>query len=163
MIVIIAGLPGSGKSSLGKELSKKLNYRFFDDDHHLFCKNAERKLLQGEPVPEPLRHKLIQSIECIINRYKDNLVFSAYFPKVYLYDFLNQFPKAKLFYLHANLDVLKDRVVKRKKLKPHKVSLEYLLKILLEHQGPPSSAQIIDTTSLPADKVLEKVILQLKN
>ena len=65
--------------------------------------------------------------------------------------------------MHANSDVLKYKVVKRKQLKPHKVSLKYLLKILPEEQGPPSSAQMIDTTSLPGDKVLEKAILQLKN
>ena len=163
MIVIIAGLPGSGKSSLGKELSKKLNYRFFDDDHHLLFKDAEKKLLQGEPVPEPLRNNLSQSIEDKINRYKDNPVFSSYFPKVCPFDFLNQFSKVKSFYLHANSDVLKYKVIKRKQLKPHKVSLKYLLKILPEEQGPPSSAQMIDTTSLPGDKVLEKAILQLKN
>ena len=89
MIVCISGLPGSGKSSLGKDLSKKLNYRFFGDDHQLHCKDAERKLLHGEPVPEPLRHKLIQSVEGVINCYKNNLVFIFYFPKHYQYNFIN--------------------------------------------------------------------------
>ena len=151
------------KEQFRKKLSKKLNYRFFDDDHQLHYKDAERKLLQGEPVSEPLRHKLMQWVEDVINCYKDNLVFSFYFPKHYQYNFLNQFSKLKLFYFHANLDVLKDRVVKRKKLKPNKISFEYLLNIIPEDQGPPPSAQIIDTTSLPAVKVLEKIRLQLKN
>lgn len=33
--IVIIGMPGSGKTSLGKKLSEKLNYHFIDMDHYI--------------------------------------------------------------------------------------------------------------------------------
>lgn len=48
--IILIGFMGSGKSSLGKKIAKKLNYRFIDSD-------AEIEQVQQQSIPEIFKKK----------------------------------------------------------------------------------------------------------
>ena len=40
--ICIIGMPGSGKSTIGRILSKKLNYKFFDTDEDIEDKTKKK-------------------------------------------------------------------------------------------------------------------------
>lgn len=77
MIYFLTGMPGSGKSTLGKELSKILKYRYVDLDELI-----EQK--EGRSIPEIFgrsgqdyfRRKETEALEDIIHS-KENLIVST--------------------------------------------------------------------------------------
>ena len=40
--ICIIGMPGSGKSTIGRILSKKINYKFFDTDENIEDENKKK-------------------------------------------------------------------------------------------------------------------------
>ena len=52
MIISLVGLPGSGKSTVGRQLARRLQYPFFDSDHvieqQLGCSIREYFEREGE-------------------------------------------------------------------------------------------------------------------
>jgi len=61
MLIVILGLPGSGKTSVGKELAKQLHFQFYDMDD--FMPASFRKIMkEGKIVSEAQRDTFIKDI-----------------------------------------------------------------------------------------------------
>lgn len=78
MIYFLIGMPGSGKSTLGKELSKQLSYDYVDLDEFI-----EKR--EGLPIPEIFqkhgevyfRRKETEALEFLINKRQNLLVLTG--------------------------------------------------------------------------------------
>lgn len=72
MIIILVGMPGSGKTTIGKILSEKLNYTFMDTDE--IISNNENMTVEeifsykGEEYFRKLECKIIDDTMCIDKR-----------------------------------------------------------------------------------------------
>jgi len=103
-------MPGSGKSTVGKELAKKLNYNFIDVDRLM-----EKK--EGLPLQEILRKlggkKFLELEEEIVLELTNlnNTIISPGGSIIYMEKAMNHLKEnSKIIFLDVSLDIIKERL-----------------------------------------------------
>ena len=132
LCVLIMGLPGSGKTTVAKILSKQLKAVFIEgDDHH--SKQNIMKMSNGHPLTDLDRKNWLSSI---LNNARENLknqnvIIACSALKEKYRKFLISL-NFKLVYLKINHNVALDRIIKRKNHFMPSSLLESQIKILEE-------------------------------
>ncbi|NJO70224.1 MAG: shikimate kinase [Bacteroidetes bacterium] len=66
MLIFLVGFMGSGKSTLGKQLARKLNYQYIDQDHYIESKTAmtiaDYFSTKGEESFRKLEHETLKEL-----------------------------------------------------------------------------------------------------
>ena len=115
LCLLIMGLPGSGKTTVAKILSKKLKAVFIDADYHHSVQNII-KMSNGYPLNDLDRKKWLLSI---LNKARQNLksknvvIACSALKEKYRKSFISL--NFKLVYLKIEHDVALGRILKRKK------------------------------------------------
>lgn len=172
MIVILIGYMASGKSSIGVELSKKINFDFIDlDDFIEERENAKINTIfkdKGEIYFRKVEHQLLKEI---LNT-KTNLVLSlgggtpCYAGNMSL---INNRHNVSSFYLKAKIKTITERLYKEKDSRPlvaHIVNEETLYEFIGKHlfeRAPyyEQSNNSIVIDDLDIEEIVEKIVLQL--
>tara|TARA_Y100001935_G_scaffold227899_1_gene206483 strand:- start:193 stop:666 length:474 start_codon:yes stop_codon:yes gene_type:complete len=148
------GLPGSGKTTVGKILSEQLKAVFIDADDHHSTYNI-RKMSNGHPLTDLDRKNWLSSI---LNNARENLknqnvIIACSALKEKYRKFLISL-NFKLVYLKIDHNVALDRIIKRKNHFMPSYLLESQIKILEE----PRKALIIDA-NIEVNKI-KKIIVK---
>ena len=61
MVIFIIGMPGSGKTVVGKKLSKALNLPFIDTDEEFKKLIQVNKKIKGKVLLETIRHEMMEA------------------------------------------------------------------------------------------------------
>ena len=117
MIIILMGVCGSGKSTIGKILSKILDFQFIEGDS-FHSKENIKKMSSGLPLTESDRIPWLKSIRKEMEKNlfeKKNCVItcSALSKRSRNILKVNQY-EIKLVYLHASKSLIAERMAKRK-------------------------------------------------
>ncbi|GIR79762.1 MAG: gluconokinase [Alphaproteobacteria bacterium] len=153
LCILIMGLPGSGKTTVGKILSKQLKAVFIDADDHHSTYNI-RKMSNGHPLTDLDRKKWLLSI---LNKARENLksqnvvIACSALKEKYRKSFISL--NFKLVYLKIEHNVALDRILKRKKHFMPPSLLESQIKILEE----PKKALEIDS-NLKVNQISEIIV-----
>lgn len=151
LILIIMGVSGSGKTTIGSMLSHELGWAFFDaDDFHPLA-NRE-KMSQGIPLTdedrsewlkalqEMIRKNLKEGVSCVLacsalkQRYRDQLTVDK---------------KVRFVYLHGMYDQIETRMKRRQ---DHYMPVQ-LLKSQFEALEEPQDAITVDISLAPEEIV----------
>ena len=154
LCLLIMGLPGSGKTTVGKILSEQLKAVFIDADDHHSTYNI-RKMSNGHPLTDLDRKNWLSSI---LNNARENLknqnvIIACSALKEKYRKFLISL-NFKLVYLKIDHNVALDRIIKRKNHFMPSSLLESQIKILEE----PRKALIIDA-NIEVNKI-KKIIVK---
>lgn len=172
MIVILIGYMASGKSTIGVELSKKINFDFIDLDN--FIEEREKVKIstifkdKGEIYFRKIEHQLLKEI---LNT-KTNVVLSlgggtpCYAGNMNL---INTSDHASSFYLKAKIKTIAERLHKEKDSRPlvaHIDSEEALYEFIGKHlfeRAPyyEQSNRSIAIDDLTIEETVEQIVLQL--
>jgi gluconokinase len=114
MILIIIGVAGAGKTTIGKLLAQRLGWKFYDADDFHPPKNI-RKIKEGIPLTDSDRWPWLESILRFMDERDEQMVFACSALKQSYRDLLRKSRvHIEFIYLKGTKDVILHRIEDRK-------------------------------------------------
>jgi carbohydrate kinase (thermoresistant glucokinase family) len=157
MIVIVMGVTGCGKTSVGKQLSAKTNKPFLDGDDFHPLENI-LKMKHGKPLDDNDRIPWLENLATqISNAGPTGCILACSALKQSYRDKLSQQKEVKFIYLKGSRDLISKRI--------HARTGHYMPPQLLDSQfndlEEPHDAIVIDINN-SIDEITDKILYQLK-
>jgi len=155
MIILLMGVTGAGKTTVGRALAEQLYWRFADaDDYHSAANVA--KMHAGIPLTDEDRAPWLQSLRDAIRGWLangENVVLACSALKASYRDILLISPQVKLVYLRATEPLIEARLATRTGhyMNPHLVPSQFAT---LEE---PANALLVD-----AGGTVEDIVHQIR-
>lgn len=114
MILIITGVSGAGKSTVGRLLASRLGWRFYDADDFHPAQNIE-KMRSGAPLSDADRKPWLESLRDLIRGERAPMVLACSALKQSYRDFLKDGRDDVVFvYLKTEKELARRRLAERK-------------------------------------------------
>jgi gluconokinase len=155
MVVIVMGVSGSGKTTVGRALAAALGWRFVDaDDLHPVANVA--KMAGGVPLTDedrwPWLERLHEALKAALAAGEDLVVACSALKKAYRRYLEVDMARTRWVYLHAPREVLAERL----RTRPRHFMPPSLLGSQLDTLEPPEGALPVDVTP-PVDVVVSHI------
>ena len=115
MVILVMGVSGSGKTTIGQMLSIQLNWPFVDGDSLHSAANIA-KMAAGIPLTDDDRAPWLQSIHDVMEgwrtQHKNGIIASSALKEKYRQRLLTS-PEIKLVYLRGSYDLIYSRMQHR--------------------------------------------------
>jgi gluconokinase len=154
--IIVMGVSGSGKSTIGKALAEKLGWNFFDGDEYHSEENIA-KMTSGIPLTDEDRRPWLGALhdligECLRERRAAVLACSV-LKESYREILLSGNPGVEFVYLKVNYDLTRSRMTGRlgHYMKPE------MLRSQFEALEEPTHAMVVDG-SREAEEIVREII-----
>jgi gluconokinase len=148
VIIVLTGVSGSGKSTVGRELAKQLSWPFHEGDDHHAPENV-RKMRAGIPLDEADRGPWLDSLGAVIDelsaKNRDAVLAASLLKKAHRTRLAR--PGVRFVFLRVESAVLRERLAKRK---GHFFD-PALLDSQLETLEPPDDALVVDAAPSPQE------------
>ena len=155
MILIMMGVAGSGKTTVGKLLAERLGWNFIEGDE---CHSPENihKMRQGIPLTDEDRRPWVKSLQSIIiekNKMNEDAIIACSALQEAHRKMLRVDPVMRFVYLQGTKEAIEPRLRKRTHFFPPKL-LESQFAILEE----PKDALTIDC-QLPPSTIVDQIVV----
>lgn len=147
MIVIVMGVTGSGKTTVGRLLAGKLGWQFADADDFHPRRNVE-KMQSGIPLTDEDRRPWLQALRAEIEKWiaaGGNVVLACSALKRIYRQQLAAGPEVKFVYLKGNVDLITERLRSRHE----HFADEHILAGQFADLEEPNEAATVDISSTP--------------
>jgi carbohydrate kinase (thermoresistant glucokinase family) len=155
MIIVISGVAGVGKTTVGRALAASLGWAFYDADDLHRPEDRERMRL-GEGLTDALREPWLERVRTVlvdVSRRGSNAVVACSALKARYRDQLTRdLPGVRFVFLTADATVLRDRLDRR----TDHFAGATLLASQLDAVELPDDASIFDA-ALPVDTLVERI------
>ena len=158
--VIVMGVAGSGKTTVGELLAQRLGWNFYDADAFHPAENIE-KMANGTPLDDIDRVPWLAALHALISTsLKENrpavLACSA-LKESYRQQLLDGNEGVQIVYLKGSYDLIWSRISQRKDhyMKPQMLQSQF------EALEEPANALTLDV-SLSVEKIVEGIVKQLE-
>jgi len=151
--IVLMGVSGSGKTTVGKLLAENLNYSFFDaDDFH--PKTNKYKMCEGMPLSDEDRFPWIATLnELLLKNRGEGLVLACSALKELYRKKLTKGISINWIYLKGNYELIDQRLSQRS----NHFMPQGLLRSQFQDLEVPDYGQIVDVAQ-PVDSIVEKII-----
>jgi gluconokinase len=159
MIVLLMGVSGAGKTTIGEALARELDWRFLDADDYHPPENVA-KMASGTPLDDADRRPWLARINAELLKIQsegDSAVLACSALKESYREHLTRgLHDWKLAYLHGGFELIHSRLRERR----HRYMPAALLQSQFETLEPPTDAIAVDV-SLPMEKSVALLVKQL--
>ena len=155
MIVIVMGVSGSGKTTIGEALAARLGWRYLDaDDYHPSANVA--KMAAGTPLQDEDRWPWLQKINLVLREPKDAVLGCSALKDSYRQRLTAGLKDFRIVHLRGSFELLSKRAAERK----HRFMPASLLKSQFETLEPPRGAIEVDVAQ-PVEACVQQILRAL--
>jgi gluconokinase len=148
MIVVVMGVSGAGKTTIGRLLAEQLEWEFYDADN-LHSPENKRKMSDGIPLTDIDREPWLTSIRSLVEKIiasdADAVIACSALKRSYRERIVIDPSRVKLIYLKGSRELIADRIAHRRNHFMNKNLLDSQFDALEE----PPDAITIDISGTP--------------
>lgn len=158
MLIVLMGVAGSGKTTVGRALAAELGWKFYDaDDFHPPASVA--KMARGVPLDDADRLPWLEALQDLVRaclERGESAVLACSALKAFYRDYLLLDARVKLVYLKGNFDLIQQRLAHRR---GHFMSAAMLDSQFATLEEPEQKFHI--DISAPPDEIVRAIRLRL--
>jgi len=145
MIVVVMGVSGAGKTTIGGALARRLGWRFIDaDDYHPPGNVA--KMAAGTPLEDEDRWPWLDKLNRMLKKEGNAVVACSALKEAYRERLTRGLERFGIVYLHGSFELIHARIAQRK----HRYMPAALLESQFATLEPPARAIAIDVAAAPS-------------
>ena len=159
MVLILMGVAGCGKTSVGRMLAERLRWKYYEGDEYHPKENVE-KMSNGIPLNDQDRMPWLLMLRTIIKdalSHNENIILSSSALKEAYRKILKVNNQIKFIYLKGSYDLIESRM----KLRKDHFMKSGMLKSQFEALEEPADAIVIDIDQ-PLEKIVEIILQKIK-
>ena len=155
MIVVVMGVSGSGKTTVGRLLAERLGWRFIEgDDYH--PKENVAKMAAGVPLEDADRWPWLDALNRVLKDAENAVLACSALKEIYRRRLLHGVAASRMVYLRGSNQLIAERVAARK----HRYMPASLLDSQFAALEPPREAIEVDV-SLDPEACVARIMAQL--
>jgi gluconokinase len=155
VIVIVMGVSGSGKTTIGEALAARLDWRYLDADDYHPPENVV-KMAAGTPLQDEDRWPWLDRLNSALRSEKDAVVGCSALKDSYRERLTAGLKQFRIAYLKGSFELLSARAAARK----HRFMPASLLKSQFETLEPPRDAIEVDVAQ-PVQACVQQILRAL--
>jgi len=144
VIVLVMGVAGAGKSTLGADLARRLGWRFIDADDHHPPRNIA-KMASGIPLEDEDRWPWLDQLNKMLAEEKNVVLACSALKESYRRRLLAGVGASRIVYLQGSFELIAARLATRR----HRYMPASLLESQFVALEPPAGAIAIDIAAEP--------------
>ena len=152
MIIVVMGVSGSGKTTIGEKLAARLGWPFIEGDDYHPPENVA-KMAAGIPLDDADRWPWLDRLNERLRAERDAVVACSALKESYRQRLLAGIGHARLVYLQGGKDLIAARVAARQ----HRYMPASLLESQFATLEPPAHAISIDV-GMPVERSVETIV-----
>ena len=156
MIVLVMGVSGSGKNTIGEPLAQRLGWKFIDGDDYHPPENV-RKMASGVPLQDEDRWPWLDRLNALLKKEKQAVLACSALKESYRQRVLAGIHDYAVVHLRGSFELIRSRVEARR----HRYMPASLLRSQFDALEPPRDAIDIDV-SLDVEASLSAILAALK-
>jgi len=155
VIVVVMGVSGSGKTTIGEALAARLGWRYLDaDDYH--PQENVAKMAAGTPLQDEDRWPWLEKINLVLRQQEDAVLGCSALKDAYRKRLAAGLQDYRIVHLKGSFELLSRRAAERK----HRFMPASLLKSQFETLEPPRGAIEVDVAQ-PVEACVQQILRAL--
>jgi len=159
MIVVVMGVSGSGKTTIGRQLAARLGCEFLDGDDFHPPENVAR-MAAGTPLTDDDRWPWLDRLNALLRqraaRGESAVLACSALKESYRTRLTQGLARCEIVHLRGSIDLIRSRLATRE----HRYMPAALLESQFAALEPPQDAIVIDVTA-PSAQCVETIEMQL--
>jgi gluconokinase len=144
VIAVVMGVSGTGKTTLGEALARRLGWRFIDaDDHHPAANVA--KMAAGTPLEDEDRWPWLDRLNALLRAEQNAVLACSALKERYRQRLARNLPRVQWIYLAGERELIRSRLDERR----HRYMPASLLDSQFAALEPPDEAIVVDVAATP--------------
>jgi gluconokinase len=156
MIVVVMGVSGSGKSTIGQLLASRLGFPFLDADEFHPPENVA-KMAAGTPLTDADRQPWLELLNGKLRAQENAVLACSALKESYRQILSMGLADCRFVHLRGSLELIRSRLAERK----HRYMPASLLESQFATLEPPASALTVDIAQPPA-RCVEAIVASLR-